>query len=438
MDIITIDGLSGTGKTARALDLAEKLKYNYIGIGYIFRAIAYLNIYSHYSKINNLKYSCSIIKKSKRFCVTLDNEDITDLLHGDYKIDEYCASHSQDKDVLKYVKETLTNIMDNGNWVVEGRSAANFFPHARMKFILTCEKEERKKRIIKEMMRKGLTYQEANIIFIKSEKRNYADVCLSSNPFRSYANTIIINSTYLNPQETLYTMMDYCLSNSYIFIFSSNKIMNYIDKKCIKVNGMKKKRIYYQKYNSNSFIVNKNLGYTGTINEHFQFHAYSNELIVKDKIFSSGQSESIAYFVSNLHQHINVSIDSDIQSIRLISQYVNKPPKNIPKKEALTYNFFADICKNAIQKNKNIYKELINWCEKNSNFLGYEILTFLDYKSINSDLLLLQDKYHNTTNKPMYYIVITNQDNLKQWLIIIQTIISDIPVICIDKELIEL
>ena len=178
--------------------------------------------------------------------------------------------------------------------------------------------------------------------------------------------------------------------------------------------------------------------FRSTINEHFQFHAYSNELIVKDKIFSSGQSESIAYFVSNLHQHINVSIDSDIQSIRLISQYVNKPPKNIPKKEALTYNFFADICKNAIQKNKNIYKELINWCEKNSNFLGYEILTFLDYKSINSDLLLLQDKYHNTTNKPMYYIVITNQDNLKQWLIIIQTIISDIPVICIDKELIEL
>lgn len=446
MDIITIDGLSGTGKTARALDLARKLGYNYIGIGYIFRAIAYLNIYSDITQIKKLEFSSYINDENNCFCVTLAGRDITPLLHGDCRIDEYCVEHSQDVNMIMYVKNILNNLIKSDNWVVEGRSAADLFSNARIKFFLVCERDERKKRIIAEMMQNGLDYKSAIAIFMKSEKRNYVDVHQSTNPVRCYMDTIIINSTYLKPEETLYTMLDYCLYNLKILFYTDNQLSKY--SKIEKISNMNygiqdllnvfinKRRnvVFYGKRNSQTKYSEKIKYLRGTVNEHLYFHACSNDLIVKDRVLSSKEVGLFAYFVSNIHQHANISFSSEIQSVNLISKFDDVNIKNSSKKDVLTYNFFVYFCKKIIDKNKDIYNEVLNWIRQHLNCYEYEALTFFNSNDINSDLMSIQNKFYNSSEKTIF-VIITEQKNLYKWLIIIQTLVSNIPIVCFDKTL---
>ena len=86
--IITIDGLSSSGKSSISVLLAKKLGWNLLDSGLLYRAIAYLTALESKSindqdQINKLMgdFKLQITKQSNFYRVIYKNNDITDYLN---------------------------------------------------------------------------------------------------------------------------------------------------------------------------------------------------------------------------------------------------------------------------------------------------------------------------------------------------------------------
>lgn len=151
--IITIDGLSGTGKSSTAYLVASEMGYNFLGSGFIYRLYAYNeNILSQDDLSQHLGFK--FIDGSVR-CF-YNNDDLTEVLMTD-KI----ASRASLLAKEKYVRDLLVfaqKSFDKGNGLVaDGRDMGTvIFPHAPFKFYLTASTLIRAKRRVKQLKSIGI------------------------------------------------------------------------------------------------------------------------------------------------------------------------------------------------------------------------------------------------------------------------------------------
>ncbi len=144
--LITLDGLSGTGKSSVALELASRLNLTSISSGDYFRSIAYFirknNIDEDqidYSKLNDLK-----IKRvgSK---VYLNDEDITSFLKTpDNNV--LSAKIANIKEIQDIVDKIERDMMTERT-IIDGRDVNVRFSNADYSFYLTASEDERMKRM---------------------------------------------------------------------------------------------------------------------------------------------------------------------------------------------------------------------------------------------------------------------------------------------------
>ena len=146
--IITIDGLSATGKSSVALRLANTLHYLYFNTGLVYRFIAYVIIKNHLSdpkeiikKLNSLDFQLESNK------IILDHKDITSFLYT-----EEMALHTSKCSVIPEIKEWVRSLQEKylelGNIIMEGRDiGSRVAPQADIKFYLYADIEERAKRL---------------------------------------------------------------------------------------------------------------------------------------------------------------------------------------------------------------------------------------------------------------------------------------------------
>ncbi len=262
MEVIAIDGMSGTGKTASGQSLARHLKYNFISIGYFFRTIALSEI------LNKKKTSYNLLKfKINKKTLSLDfylNEKLsTRKLHGNILVDDLCSKLALKKPIRRKVYKLITNQFDNANLVIEGRSCFSVFGHIDVQFFLYCSKEERQKRIHREMKKNGLSENQINKIIIEAEKRDAYDLQRKSDPLRIHSNSVFLDSTYLKSSETLREMIFYrnllkdkkSFTN---FVMLHDKIdTSSILEKFYKLKEFNIKKLYFLKRSNGEILITK-------------------------------------------------------------------------------------------------------------------------------------------------------------------------------------
>ena len=203
MGIITIDGLSGVGKTARAIALSKSIGYKFISVGYIFRSISYSKIFNIEFNKENFKFKWDMMNDTNPFRVFCNDKDITESLHGNSQIDQMCYSISKNEDIESLAMKTLKELVSNESVVVEGRNTSLIFDNAEISYFISCSEIERNKRIHLEMKNKGKLRKERQEVIELSNKRNIADKVLM-NPVLSKNNNLVrIDSTLFKPNETL-------------------------------------------------------------------------------------------------------------------------------------------------------------------------------------------------------------------------------------------
>tara|TARA_A100000164_G_C21777611_1_gene709381 strand:+ start:159 stop:812 length:654 start_codon:yes stop_codon:yes gene_type:complete len=201
--VITIDGPSASGKGTLAILLAEKLGWDILDSGALYRAFAFFSLKEKDEKSieENLKnITFKII--DKKIEVLFKNNDISNYLRN-----EKIAIQASKISSLQKTREILLPIqrafLDNNNLIADGRDMGSVvFPDAALKFFLDASPEIRAKRRYLELQKRG---QEVNIHHLIKDiiERDEKDKMRKLSPLTKTDDTILLDSTNLTQDSML-------------------------------------------------------------------------------------------------------------------------------------------------------------------------------------------------------------------------------------------
>ena len=158
--ILTIDGPSGVGKGTISEYLSDKLKWNYLNSGALYRAIAWVAI-NDSIEINDI---IELEKASKNILFSLQNKklhisykdiEIVSLIYNE-EVAKIASKISSEPKVRESILSIQRSFKKEPGLVAEGRDMGSvIFPEAQVKFFLTASIETRAQRRFKQLKDRG-------------------------------------------------------------------------------------------------------------------------------------------------------------------------------------------------------------------------------------------------------------------------------------------
>lgn len=207
--VITVDGPSGVGKGTLCKILANKLKWNLLNSGVIYRILALL-ILKHNININIEEACVSIVKKLDiQFKIKSDNVEI--LLKGknisqeiyQENIGNIASQIAIFPGIRKILLHYQRTFCITPGLVADGRDMGTIvFPNAIIKVFLNASLETRTYRRMKQLQKHGLDSNFKYLLY-NIQKRDQRDCCRALSPLTPAVNAIIIDSTNLTANEVV-------------------------------------------------------------------------------------------------------------------------------------------------------------------------------------------------------------------------------------------
>jgi len=199
MNIVAIDGPSGTGKSTTAKMVAGELGYTYLDTGAMYRAIAYL-IENEELRIENISQSKLSFDKNNQILINGVNRESE---IRDPKISAVVSKYS----AMPTIREALTaqqrEIASAQHCVLDGRDIGTVvFPNAKHKFFLTADYKTRAARRLLELQNAGKAGGETQESVEKNLRaRDEADSTREVAPLIKAQDAIEIDTSHLTIQE---------------------------------------------------------------------------------------------------------------------------------------------------------------------------------------------------------------------------------------------
>lgn len=213
MDIVTIDGPTSSGKNSVGFLLAQKLGYQYIDTGMIYRVGTYLVLRNNIELGEALKITETFknlkleIKSSGGGLRILNNgEDLTDILHSP-EVTKNVSIISAIKEVREITKIAQRKLGEGQNTVMTGRDiGSEIFPDAKYKFYLTAEVGIRARRRFEQLVKidPSIRYEQVLEGMIARDK---ADTERVVSPLRVPQGAVIIDNSKLSVEQTVEEML---------------------------------------------------------------------------------------------------------------------------------------------------------------------------------------------------------------------------------------
>ena len=201
--VITIDGPSASGKGTLAILLAERLNWEILDSGALYRAFAYFSISENDERLieqNLRKISFNILDNSIQ--VLFKNEDISRHLRTEETAIQASkiSSLSSTREILLPIQRFFSEI---SNLIADGRDMGSVvFPNADLKFFLDAAPEVRAKRRHLELQKRG---QEVNMHDLINDivERDKKDRTRDLSPLIKTEDSILLDSTNLDQESIL-------------------------------------------------------------------------------------------------------------------------------------------------------------------------------------------------------------------------------------------
>ncbi len=214
-EVITIDGPTSSGKSTIGLLFAQKIGFQFIDTGLIYRAIS-LVILQQNIKYGNEQAICPVVDhldiefKTKNGIpsILLGGEDVTDSLHSK-KITDAVPIVAAIKCVRDGAKKIQRRLGESKNTVMAGRDiGSEIFPEAKLKFFITASAQARAERRYKQLKK---IRPNANLKKILEEiaGRDLKDSIRQISPFRKPADAVIIDTSKLNIKQSVEKLLEY-------------------------------------------------------------------------------------------------------------------------------------------------------------------------------------------------------------------------------------
>jgi CMP/dCMP kinase len=205
--IVTIDGPAGTGKSTAARGLAERLGFEYLDTGAMYRAVAALCLEADVDPESDA--AAEVARKSS---ITFHegrtmsrDRDVTEFLRSP-EVTRAASLVAQHREVRAAMVDQQRRLAAGRNIVCEGRDQGTVvFPQAECKFFLTAAAEERARRRQEEL---GLVGQHVKLeeLIRQQQERDERDANRSVAPLKPAADAILIETTRLSAEDVQLTL----------------------------------------------------------------------------------------------------------------------------------------------------------------------------------------------------------------------------------------
>lgn len=215
MIAITIDGPSGSGKSTVADVLAQKLGFNHLNTGALYRAVTYGCLQAGIrpdedDKISNYISNCGLNVKfvGGDQKVYLGDQDVTPYLRQN-EISVQSPLYSVCPSVRYGLTDFSRKLSKKMNIILDGRDSGSFvLPDADYKFYLDASVTERAHRRQLELKVKGESVDLDTLVRQLTERDEF-DKHKKIAPLVVPENAIIIDNTHLDLEQTAEEMMKY-------------------------------------------------------------------------------------------------------------------------------------------------------------------------------------------------------------------------------------
>lgn len=209
LDIITIDGPVSSGKSSVGLAFAQKIGYEFVDSGAIYRAGALLMLQDKISLEDTSKI-IEIFQNLKMKFETRDGhqhvfvngKEVTDILHNP-DVTVVVPIVAQIPEVREYVKAIQKQIASSQNTVMTGRdTGTEIFPDAPLKFYITASAEARAKRRFTQLKdkRPGVTFE---TILEEISDRDLKDTTRALSPLKIPEGAVVVDTSNLSIEESV-------------------------------------------------------------------------------------------------------------------------------------------------------------------------------------------------------------------------------------------
>ncbi len=216
LEVVTIDGPSGVGKSTISRKLAARLGFTYLDTGAMYRGVA-LKCRQSGVDIGDERAVADLmdILDLRLLSARSENEDVRVLLDGQNVSATIRTSEismlASAVSAQRPVREKLTRMQQKmgaaGRIVAEGRDTGTMvFPGAAWKFYLDAGLAERVRRRTRQLRHRGEAVDEKEI-YNQIVKRDRDDMERSLAPLKAAPDAVRIDSTDLSPDNVLAMML---------------------------------------------------------------------------------------------------------------------------------------------------------------------------------------------------------------------------------------
>lgn len=213
VSLITIDGPTSSGKNSVGFLLAQKLGYQFVDTGMIYRVGTYLVLKKNL-KLDDVLGITDVFKNlnleiknsNEGLRILNDGQDLTDSLHLEAVTNNVSAVAAirQVREVTKVVQRKLG---ESENTVMTGRDiGSEIFPDAEHKFFLTAEVLVRAKRRFDQLKTTDPSIELDSVLQSMLE-RDKKDSMREVSPLRIPEGAVVIDNSNLSVEQTVAKML---------------------------------------------------------------------------------------------------------------------------------------------------------------------------------------------------------------------------------------
>ena len=214
-NIITIDGPSGVGKGTLAFSLAERLEWNVLDSGLLYRLVGYV---SFRERLKTTQEIVQFLNKSKIKLITNLNEgvceiELNDKVLGKELRNENIASRAAELAKEAEIRDAIINIQRDAydpekGLIADGRDMGTIiFPEAALKVFLQASPKVRAERRANQLKEKGMSVIMHDLLE-QIQQRDEEDINRKLSPLKPAKDSLVIDTSYLSIEEVEKKVME--------------------------------------------------------------------------------------------------------------------------------------------------------------------------------------------------------------------------------------
>jgi cytidylate kinase len=216
--VITVDGPSGSGKGTVCRMLANKLGWDVLDSGAIYRVLALASVHHQIKELTesallplaaNLDVQFLVDKETGAGRIVLEGEDVSKAIRTE-EIGNLASKIAAIPSVREALLRRQRAFRSENGLVADGRDMGTVvFPNAELKVYLTASAEERARRRFLELKERGVDVKIDSLI-LDIQARDERDMNRKVAPLVPASDAIVIDTTELNAEQVFEKIITLC------------------------------------------------------------------------------------------------------------------------------------------------------------------------------------------------------------------------------------